>query len=895
MLTPATMNYHLRRLLSIFCIFLALCEAKARKDKDAQVEPKVSRRKTRGNHDMDWSSQASAQPFPASSRRPPISMRREPPNLPFAIVSDGREGSTVASVEAALRGCRSGETCETPACCQGGIAALWTIFRGSSPALLTLPHDSDAPETVWDPCAQTSLNVSACLPSHHVFFGHCLRCFLGQGYCSPYLDLTTSLVVEPEEDVCLVSVDPVTNHVSPSIAFPPILTLLFNNATALVLDTTCDEPLFPPHAALLDQCGPEGPIVRVDRPIATNASFLELADGLSTSSESLRECVEPAEDQHCCVGGASFLRLELVGIVQTGWLSLNPGHASLWTNCVENPGTGKPDVFFVDCQDDCLDPYSNIPCTAKSEIQFAPGNQTNTVCLASINPGNNRVAWMSSMPPILPFYWLSLIRNEKVLHTHIYTRCEHAVYPPFSKILRDGCEPGDELPLRYDPEDSLDCPHLIFVDGMSTGYYHVIATGAQDALDPTFATCGCRCEASSVPSQVPSALPSRSPAATDYPSFVISAMPSTSKSELPTISPTLTPSSSPSRVIDGSSVPSFETASPNNGMRPSKEPSISPTSLRSANPSQRPSLVPTNVPKGTSVPSAVPSPHPSQGPSDEPSTVPSHQPSVRGTRRPSDQPSETPSSTPSTENTKKGDNKMDTNAPSDKPSAFPSLAPTASRFFPEPTESPSVSNAPSAVPSANRFLPEPTGTPAASSIPSTTPTASRDQPNTSAAPSAVPTAQRRLPSVEPTLVVSEPPSSTPSSIPSARRVVVEPSAHPTPIVSEAPTSAPSLFPTAARFTTDPSAFPTAEDSASPSFNPTDEPDRCVNYCEEWIATNCVAKGSNGEPTEDSCIMNSGRITMEIASDELQVMPMDQQISYHQDMIAMYHEMLASLG
>ncbi len=160
------------------------------------------------------------------------------------------------------------------------------------------------------------------------------------------------------------------------------------------------------------------------------------------------------------------------------------------------------------------------------------------------------------------------------------------------------------------------------------------------------------------------------------------------RSMKPTFQPSSSPSTKPS--IEPSSLPSKQ-PSDHPSLSPSLQPTDGPTNAPSLNPTAAPSTSPSTMP--TERPSLPPSDQPSLVPSESPSNFPSASPTSEPSSEPSGAPTWTPTSMPST-NPTDHPSESPTDHPSAQPSVSPSANPTASKA---PSSSPTISLAPSLV------------------------------------------------------------------------------------------------------------------------------------------------------------------------------------------------------
>jgi hypothetical protein len=486
-----------------------------------------------------------------------------------------------------------------PACCQGGVSAIKASYIGQSNATFYVAnHDSMDSITVVDQCG---VGGGSSLDSNTVRFADCDKCFPSQGQnpslCDPATDIWDSIVVDENDEFCLVVLAGDIESLALNTKMPTNLKMLYQDGETpgvvvpINIHTSCSRPLYPPYAIDLSACnGDEDFYIDLSLVGQSPSSLLKFEDGFGAKEfpDSLfSTCEIPSgkDTDQCCHGGATFLKTKFGGSELPGIITFATDTAAIYAPCVLDmePSSKDPSqddglpIRFVPCDSECLlDPFGDVPCSLSFDTIGVLGDED--VCFGKWDNATSRLAYDAKMPTNLDIY---LINEDGVFSARIHTSCSNPVYAPFAQGFSEACsEPLSVIDLSIETGEELPI-HLAFIDGISRKYFEFASqhTGNDEnvVFDISFDGCGCVCGTDS-PSVQPSALPG-SPVST--PTLVPSS-PSQGPSAKSSVSPSDEPSPSPSSTL--SQAPSAKL---------SESPSDAPTPSQSSTLSQAPSSQPT--------------------------------------------------------------------------------------------------------------------------------------------------------------------------------------------------------------------------------------------------------------------------------------------------------------
>ena len=407
----------------------------------------------------------------------------------------------------------------------------------------------------------------------------------------------------------------------------------------------------------------------------------------SCDATSVLNWMEIAEDNCCCSGGISFLKLQFstdfysntllagsfyvdktvettiettIDTVSTRTDTIdtsidvnvdisNARNGYKTRNGISGRADGTVDsIYIVDCDDECVtNPMGNRPCTTATEIQDRITTGTD-ICFLQLDDSDlPRFDW--NFPDTLNFVFESTV--QEIFNVAVDTTCGVPVVSPWALMAFPSGQTPIPSPINtYQPQaEEFNFPIFRFMGGMSTGSFTTALNnpfqqaGYQLDLDQ----CGCDCS-DYPPTEAPSSL-------RDY--------------ETDTLPPTMDFSCQPSSSTDGDSkvIGEPDTNSPTvifREMAPigfigteDRENTGAPTLLFSIPSPVAPPIAatittswPTRNPVAplTAVPTIKPTVQPTVQPTDQPTNEPTNQPTDRTTVPPTNFPTRKPTELPTT-------------------------------------------------------------------------------------------------------------------------------------------------------------------------------------------------------------------------------------------------------
>jgi len=551
---------------------------------------------------------------------------------------------------------------EKPGCCKGGVSFVKVLYQGLPTGNLSLSPEN---YTLVDACDKAN-RIEA--RKHNdddvvVKFVTCSDCFPdGSGTVKDSCNTSFDTInVTAGDEVCLAAFDKTSGSLSLTSKMPTNLDLYFaendgsNEATKTTLHTSCSKPIYSPYAVRLDDCATDGYPFYIDVSIIDIGSVIDhpvliFIDGVGAKfpTSLFTDCDSENnykdEDNTCCKGGATFLKVRVGGTTVAGSLTTNKTYA---TDChyaessssSSSKSSGSKSnkgstVRFVSCEDECLDPFNDVECDEPlDQWEVLTGED---ICFGSWDNETNRFDYGSKMVTNLEMFFVpddtSLF---PVQSAYIHTSCSKPVYPNWAAVFAEYCDSSDSslVNLNETSASSLGF-HLAFIDGVSRGYYFAAKELSDETglsfFDVNFANCGCNCAATAFPTVSPSPTaggPTGSPPTTSRPRPNPPRPPTASPSNPPTdsgVPPTSPPVSPPT-----DSPQTDPTASPPTTDTPPTSPPVSPPT--ETPPSESP---PTDSPQSDPTASPPTIDNPPTGPTDSPPNPPTDSPGVPPTFSP---------------------------------------------------------------------------------------------------------------------------------------------------------------------------------------------------------------------------------------------------------------------
>ena len=453
-------------------------------------------------------------------------------------------------------------------CCKGGASALFMIYRGTTPMTF---YTSSAVEDLnnIDPCSNKEYRVSK---NDDVVFVDCEECF-------PAHDLPFqvcgaehaygSIVVHPNDSVCLLSLNPTSGDPDLSLKLPTDTYIFYDSGTGdfkyhIPVHTSCSKPIYPPYALELEGCSSGYPLVNLEEESLVGKMYLEFVDGVSAKDPSVLFANCPMDRSRngppCCRGGASYLRMEHDS-QSPGIMTLNATVASEFSICVEEAEYRKrrfaspSPVRFVPCNDPCLQLFANVSCQTSDETIYVMPKQD--ICIASIDQDSGTVMFETDLPTTIFLYFAPQydVNGVDIYVMCIDTSCRSPIHFPYGQQFIDSCGNGHALPIDLSKQGVLGSdqttPLVAFVDGASRDFFLAAQSLGMDENSPydlTFAGCGCHCpNATFTPTIAPTNMVSPPPS----PELTIPSFPTSRPSPAQTTPPSFVPETlEPTALLD---------------------------------------------------------------------------------------------------------------------------------------------------------------------------------------------------------------------------------------------------------------------------------------------------------------------------------------------------------
>jgi len=822
------------------------------------------------------------------------------------------------------------ESTGIPPCCSiGGLSSLKLRYRATQPSEFFLDKDPDL-DIYWqvDPCEDRETQVSIRHGSStdafsRVRFATCTHCFpISNPLCNP-IDLHTRIIVQPGDEICLVSFHGGNNTIAPEKSLPTDLVLFratghfIDEVVSTTIRTSCTKPIFQPFGVRLGVCENANDfLVNLSLINASDIDLLGFVDATSVSSDgevTLSSCPIERPNSQCCKGGASFLKMRFRG-ASRGNVYFNKALMPLpHKNCKPRTGNNENiskkssqpldervetrDIRFVACDDNCLlDPYNDIACSSMSQsAAVVPGDE---LCFGVWNELVQRFLYGQQMSNNTKIYFIADNKDDTLHSAAIHTSCLVPLVPPFAALFSPGCDEAETLTINMDDDFiKSDEFYLQFLDGISTDFF-VLAEdeNAEDRarFDITLLNCGCVCDPVTTAPAKPPLM--RTTQNLTFPSSLPLLAPARRPSIFPFSAPSVGPTAHPTSLVSTSAlvdIPTpFPTATPTQESSSTFRPSATPFSTPSVGLTAGPTSFVSN---NTFV--DVRTISPTSTPTQETSST--HNPSI---------PLSTPSIRPSTEPT----SPVTKNTLQDVPTAFLTSAPTQESSSTHSSSRPS--SAPSFGPSADPIIVLSKDVP--TSFPMYSPTQETSSTHSPLLPSSAPSIG---PSVDPTTIVTKNTLlDVPTTFPTTTRTQETSSTYSPSIPSRSPSvgttadpitlvsnntllDVPTTFPTSTPTPTSP-----IPKSNAPGHNPFNVSNAtihtsCADRCNAFLYAFCNLVGVNGNDLGTYCdpslIHNFGSDrtlveTLHLEDDALSGLEINEVIAYHDKMAFLYRKLLA---
>ncbi|KAI2511777.1 hypothetical protein MHU86_2671 [Fragilaria crotonensis] len=416
-------------------------------------------------------------------------------------------------------------------CCRGGLSSLKLTYHGPNGSLL-VPDDPSLKALIKiDPCNEyRRLSGGANEAPDSIRFASCDRCFpASNDDCDITLDVATVQDVSSGDMICLVRVDDVSNHILPNTKFPSIMDLYFvvpeddDFVVATSIRTSCSSAIYAPFGVRVGQCSDNSDFYVTDlstTSLAEGESVLEFVDGSSSchSETSFSDCFattpsspsHPSADDSCCEGGASFIKVRLIGGQDiAGFLTIDSEIVASSMDCddlafgslgrVNSRKTNSSSrVRFVDCSDECLLQGFDVDCTTVKTSIDGIGTGVE-FCVVSFHDG--AVSLAERLPTTFGLWFIP--ESNAIVHSLLMHSSCSKPFLGYGQTFGFECDGSDSTSVdisQEQPDENL--IFVEFVDGFSDGYFKARQKLDKSAssFDISFSGCGCACEQVGAPS-----------------------------------------------------------------------------------------------------------------------------------------------------------------------------------------------------------------------------------------------------------------------------------------------------------------------------------------------------------------------------------------------------------